>query len=62
MLGNLRDEMNLREKAGGLASAKALRWDGGAREEKSLSVSGREWAGPAAVGGALRGGVWLPRA
>ena len=46
MLGNLRDEMNLREKAGGLASAKALRWEGGAREEKSLSVSGREWAGP----------------
>lgn len=45
-----------------MASAKALPWDGGTREEKkSLSVSGREWAGPAAVGGALRGGVWLPR-
>ena len=24
-------------------------------------MSGREWAEPAAVGGALRGGVWLPR-
>lgn len=60
MLGNLRDEMNLREKAGGLASAKALRWDGGAREEKSLMCL-VEWAGPAAGAGPA-GGVWLPRA
>ena len=55
--------MNLREDCSRQEEWQVRRPCRGMEElgRKEEPVSGREWAEPAAVGGALRGGVWLPR-